>query len=176
MRRLPLPALLLLLLPTSALALDCTPFLSWNCSNQGYFDVLDGQPGEVICGVDYTGWTLHTVEVTVTEPGFYRFSGISGASSGNTVDTAIILMDDCGAGTCVDSAQGGGQVDLDTCLDAGTYTFVVASNTTASTGFMNIGLLCPSCVDVIAAGIECVYCEPVGSENESWGSVKGHFE
>jgi hypothetical protein len=51
------------------------------CADQGYFDVLNGQPGEVICGVDYTGWTLHVVEVTVTEPGWIRFSGISAAAS-----------------------------------------------------------------------------------------------
>lgn len=171
-----LALLVLLLLPTTALALDCTPFQSWTCTQQGYFDVLDGVPGEVVCGVDYTGWTLHVIDVTLIEAGYIAFAGISAASSGNIVETAILLMDDCGALTCMDSVQGNGMMQLEACLDAGTYTFVVASNTTASTAFMNIGLLCPSCADIVAGGITCVYCQPVELDGHSWGSVKSRFE
>jgi hypothetical protein len=176
MRRFAALAFLLLLLPVSASALDCTPFQSWTCVDQGYFDVLNGQPGEVICGVDYTGWTLHVIEVTVTVPGLFIFSGISAAASQVIVDTAIILMDDCAAGTCLDSAQSSGVTDLSVCLDAGTHTFVVASNTTAPTAFMNIGISCPSCVDANNWGFTCVFCQPVDNEDGTWGSMKGHFE
>ncbi len=168
--------LTLLMLPISAAALDCTPFQSWTCTQQGYFDYLDGQPGEVLCGVDYTGWTLHVIEVTVTTPGWIRFTGISASSSGVIVDTAIMLMDDCGALSCLDSVQGSHQTDLDTCLDVGVHTFVVASNTTAPTAFMNIGIVCLTCEDAVTYGFECVYCGTVGGEASPWGAVKALFE
>ncbi len=167
--------LALLLVPLSAAALDCTPFQSWTCAQQGYYDVLNGQPGEVICGVDYTGWTLHVIEVTVTNPGWIAFRGISAASSWNIVETAIILMDDCSAGTCTNSVQGMGLMQLDVCLDVGTYSFVVASNTTASTAFMNIDLQCLTCEDAVAYGLGCSLCQTVDNEDEAWGSVKARF-
>ncbi len=167
---------IVLLLPATAAALDCTPFQSWTCTQQGYYDLLDGVPGEVLCGVDYTGWTLHVVEVTVAQAGWIRFSGISASSSGNIVDTAIMLMDDCAAGTCLASVQGNHMTDLDTCLDVGTHTFVVASNTTAPTAFMNIGIMCPTCEDAGVYGFECIYCGTIDSAGSTWGSVKARFE
>lgn len=174
----PLVILLLLaalLLPTSASALDCTPFQSWTCANNGYYDLLDGQPGELLCGVDYTGWTFHVIDVTVTTPGWIRFSGISAAASWDIVETAIILMDDCGAATCLESAQSMGMTDLDLCLNVGVHTFVVASNTTAPTAFMNTGIQCLSCEDANAYGFECVYCGSVGSDRAAWGELKSRF-
>ena len=168
--------LALLLLPVTASALDCTPFQSWTCTQQGYYNVLNGAPGEVLCGVDYTGWTFHVVEVTVTEPGWKHFAGISASASMSIVDTAIILMDDCNAGTCLGSTQALGMAELDVCLGLGTFTFVVASNTTAPTAFMNIGLLCPTCEDAVAYGFECSYCGTVSSEASSWGSLKARFQ
>jgi hypothetical protein len=165
----------LLLFPVSASALDCNPFLSWTCAQQGYFDVLAGQPGEVLCGVDYTGWTFSTVEVTVTQPGFYAFQGISAAASQVIVDTAIILMDDCGAATCVSSEQSDGVTGLLVCLDVGTHTFVVASNTTASTAFMNIGFQCLTCAEALANEFDCPLCNTVKTETNTWGFMKMLF-
>jgi hypothetical protein len=116
--------LILILLPLAVSALDCTPFQSWTCDQQGYYDYLDGVPSETLCGVDYTGWTLHVVEVTVTQAGFYVFSGTSASSSWVYVDTAIMLMDDCNAGTCISSLQTDSVTHLYTCLDVGTHIFV----------------------------------------------------
>jgi len=168
--------LILMLLPVAASALDCTPFQSWTCDQQGYYDYLDGVPGEIICGVDYTGWTLHVVDVTVTQAGFYVFGGISADAAWSYVDTAIMLMDDCNAGTCLSSLQTDHMTELYTCLDAGTHTFVVASNTTVPTAFMNIGFGCYTCEDAEASGFECVHCGTVSDESSTWGSVKSMFK
>jgi len=58
--------------------------------------------------MDFTCWTLHVFEMTIATPGFYAFSGLSvydpGALPANIVDTTIMLMDACSAGTCIDSA------------------------------------------------------------------------
>ena len=181
MRLLMLMGLLLLLVPATAAALDCTPFQSWTCSSQGYYDYFAGQPGEVLCGMDFTGWTLHVVEVTIATPGFYAFSGLSaydpGAFPANIVDTTIMLMDDCVAGTCIDSAtSSSGTANLLVCLDAGTHLFVVASNTTDPDGFMNIGLNCTlTCEDAEAIEFPCVHCGTVGNETKAWGAVKERF-
>jgi len=165
----------LLLLPVSATALDCTPFQTFSCE-QGYFDVLDGQPGEVVCGVDFTGWTLHVIEINVTQAGYMAFQGISASSAGNIVATTIMMFDDCGTDTCLDSATSpDGIASLELCLDVGTYKFLVASDTTAPGAFMNIGLSCFDCADVIQWGISCVYCDPVSNEPQSWGSLKSTF-
>lgn len=165
----------LLLLPVTASALDCTPFQSWTCAQQGYFDVLDGVPGEVVCGVDYTGWTLHVVEVTVTQAGWIRFVGTSASSSMVNVATALMLMDDCAAGTCLSSTQSSGLAELDVCLDVGTHTFVVASNTTAPGAFMNIGISCQTCAQALTFGFPCPYCDPVGDAGAAWGSLKAQY-
>lgn len=179
MRHLVLATLLALtapaVLPMTASALDCTPFQTWTCTQQGYFDLLDGIPGEVVCGVDYTGWTLHVVQVNVTTAGWVRFSGISASASMTIVPTAIMLMDDCAAGSCISSAQGTGMVDLDTCLDVGAHTFVVASNTTAPTAFMNIGISCQTCAQAETFGFVCPYCDAVGDDDASWGTVKSLY-
>ena len=167
---------MLILLPVTASALDCAPFQSWTCAQQGYYDYLNGVPGEILCGVDYTGWTLHVVEVTVTQPGFYVFGGVSASSSWNIVDTAIMLMDDCNAGTCISSLQTDGVTELYACLDVGTHTFVVASNTTVATAFMNIGFGCHTCVEAEAVGFECAHCGTVSNESSTWGSVKTRFQ
>ncbi len=166
---------LALLLPATAPALDCLPFQSFDCANGNYYDVLDGQPGEVVCGVDYTGWTLHTIEVTVTTPGWYTFIAISAAASWNVVPSAVMLMDDCGAGTCLDSVTAPDQAQLEMCLDTGTHTLVVASDTTAPTAFMNIGLFCHTCEDAVAYGFECVHCGTVSAEDLRWGEIKSRF-
>jgi len=173
--------LLVILVPATAAALDCTPFLNWTCSQQGYYDYFDGQPGEILCGMDFTGWTLHVVEVTIATPGVYAFSGLSaydpGAIPPNVVDTTIMLMDDCGAGTCLDSATAsGGMATLLACLDAGPHLFAVASNTTDPDGFMNIGLNCAlTCEDAEAIEFPCVHCGTVDGETETWGAVKARF-
>lgn len=167
--------LALLLVPLSAAALDCTPFQTWTCANQGYYDLLNGQPGEVLCGVDYTGWTFHVIEVTVTEPGLVAFSAVSAASSMNIVETAVILMDDCNAGSCLDSVQTLGMAQLAVCLDVGSHRFVVASNTTAPTAFMNTGIACFTCAEAVSYGYDCVLCQTVDDETTAWGSVKARF-
>lgn len=159
----------------SAPALDCTPFQTFTCANNGYFDVLDGQPGELLCGVDYTGWTFHVIDVAVTTPGWYRFVAISASSSWNIVPSAVILMDDCGAGTCLASVQNTGTAELDMCLDVGTHQVVVASATTAPTAFMNIGLACLTCAEAETYGFECSFCGTVGSETGTWGYLKSIF-
>ncbi len=116
------------------------------------------------------------VEVTVAQPGFYIFAGISASSSWNYVDTAIILMDDCNAGTCINSIQSDGGAELYTCLDVGTHTFVVASNTTVATAFMNISFDCYTCEDAEGSGFECIHCGTVGDESSTWSSVKARFQ
>lgn len=168
-------ALVLLALPASALALDCTPFLSWDCATASYYDVLAGQPGEMLCGTDYTGWTFHAVEINVTTPGWYVMQGTSAAGTWNVVETAFILMDDCGAATCIDSAVSMGVTTLDMCLDIGTHTVIVASNTTAPTAFMNIGMACPTCAEAQTYGFECVHCGTVSTEVGGWGELKAMF-
>jgi len=168
--------LILILLPLTASALDCTPFQSWTCDQHGYNDFMNGVPGEVICGVDYTGWTLHVVEVTVTQAGFYALSAISISSAWNFVDTAVMLMDDCNAGTCISSHQTDHQTDLYTCLDVGTHTFVVASNTTAATAGIVIDFGCYTCDDAEFFGFECVHCGSVSNVNSTWGSVKAIYK
>lgn len=164
-----------LLVPAAAAALDCTPFQTFDCVNNGYYDYMNGQPGEVVCGVDYTGWTLHVIDLDITDPGFYGFSGVSAASSFNIVNTALILMDDCGAGTCLDSVQSSGMAQMTMCLDAGVHKIVVASNTTAATAVLNVGLSCFTCQDAIDYGYECVYCGSVATEQGDWGTIKSRF-
>ncbi len=163
---------LAIVLPAPASALDCTPFQSWTCSQQGYFNYLDGVPGEVICGVDYTGWTLHVVEVTVAQGGYFLFSAVTGIAFATTTNTDIMLMDDCSAGTCVSSVQGDGVTDLSVCLDAGTHTFVVASQTTLPTAIVNMGFACLTCEQAEAHGVVCSYCGTVGNDSTDWGSLK----
>ena len=172
----PLALATLLLLPVTAAALDCTPFLNWTCGSPAYFNVLNGQPGEVVCGVDYTGWTLHVVNVTVAQAGWIRFAGASASASMAYVDTAIMLMGDCAAGTCLASEQSPGLTELDVCLDVGTHTFLVASHTTAPGAFMNIGLACQTCLQAEQYGFPCPYCNAVADEGTTWGSLKARFE
>ncbi len=165
----------LFLLPATAHALDCTPFQSWTCSQAGFFDYMDGQPGEVVCGVDYTGWTLHVIELTTAQAGWVQFSGISALISGTHVTTVIMLMDDCAAGTCLASAQGPDVVDLGVCLEAGTHTFVVASQTAAPTSIMNLGAACLTCAQAQSYGIACPACDAVGDVGADWGSLKALY-
>ena len=167
---------LLLLTPLTSSALDCTPFQTWTCDQQGYFNYIDGVPGEVLCGVDYTGWTLHVVEVNITVPGFYVVAGTPGISFGVTADTAVMQMDDCSAGTCIASEQGSGVTMLYSCLDVGTHTFVVASDTTDPMAVVNMGLECMTCVEADMVEFECVHCGTVDDEESSWGSVKSQFK
>lgn len=171
----PLILAALFLLPVTAHALDCTPFQSWTCSQAGFFDYMDGQPGEVVCGVDYTGWTLHVVELTTAQAGWVQFSGISALISGTHVTTVIMLMDDCATGTCLASAQGPDVVDLGVCLEAGTHTFVVASQTDLPTSIMNIGAACLTCAQAQSYGIACPACDAVGDEGADWGSLKALY-
>jgi hypothetical protein len=166
---------ILFLVPGTALALDCTPFRSWNCAQASFFDVMDGQPGEVICGVDYTGWTLHVVEMTTAQAGWVQFAGVSALGSGVHVNTVIILMDDCAAGTCVTSAQGLSMAELGVCLEAGTHTFVVASQTAAPGAIMNISAACLTCAQTEAYGLSCPACQVVGNEDAAWGTLKTHY-
>jgi len=165
----------LFLLPASAHALDCTPFRSWTCGHASFFDYMDGQPGEVVCGVDYTGWTLHVVELTTAQAGWIQFSGISALISGTHVTTVIMLMDDCATGTCHASAQGPDMVDLGVCLEAGTHTFVVASQTAAPTSIMNIAAACLTCAQAQSYGIACPACDAVGDVGTAWGSIKTQY-
>lgn len=185
MRRLPVIAPLALfalvlatpvLLPAPAAALDCTPFLNWTCGSPGYFNTLNGQPGEILCGVDYTGWTLHVIRVTAPQAGVYVLGGASASASMVFVDTAIMLMSDCSAGTCLASVQNSGVAQLNACLDVGVHTFVVASHTTAPGAFMNVSLSCLTCAQAETAGIACSYCNAVADEATSWGSLKARFE
>lgn len=162
----------LLCLSAPAAAIDCTPFQSWTCSQQGYYNYLNGIPGEVVCGVDYTGWTLHVVDVAVTQAGWVQFSATTGVGFGTTVTTAVMLMDDCAAGTCVSSAQGNGVTDLGVCLDVGTHTFVVASQTTAPNAIVNMGVACLTCAQAESYGLVCPYCGAVGNDGAAWGSLK----
>ncbi len=169
-------ALLALVLATPAAALDCTPFLDWTCGSPSYFDVLDGQPGEVVCGVDYTGWTLHVIRVTAPQAGWYVLAGASASASMVFVDTAFMLMSDCSAGTCLASTQSSGVAQLNVCLDAGVHTFVVASHTTVPGAFMNVTLGCQTCAQAETAGFPCPYCNAVAEEGVTWGSLKARFQ
>lgn len=160
-----------------AAALDCTPMQSWTCSTHGYFAPLSGQPGEVLCGVNYTGWTLNVVEVTVTQGGWINFAATTPTGFGASALTAIMLMDDCAAGTCVSSIQSSGVAQLDACLEPGTHTFVVASNSTAPTAYLQMDIVCVSCEQAGTWGYPaCPACNPVGDEAASWGSLKARFK
>jgi len=170
---------LLLLVPASALALDCTPDFSWTCATNGYFNYLSGQPGEVVCGVDYTGWTLNVVDVTVAVGGWMSFGAIAASSPnpGTGVATAVILMDDCASGTCVTSEQSTGVTQLNVCLEPGSHTFVVASQTTAPGAVINMGLNCITCEQAESYGLgACAACGAVSIESENWGSLKSRFK
>jgi hypothetical protein len=178
MRPLILALLLLLLVPASTLALDCTPDFNWTCASNGFFDYLVGQPGEVICGVDYTGWTLNVVNVTVTTGGWVAMAAVSAASAspGTWVDSAIILMDDCGAGTCVTSTQSTGVTQLNVCVEPGVHTFIIASHTTAPGAVVNFSPACFTCEQADGNGFgPCAACGAVSTEPESWGSLKSRF-
>jgi len=165
------------LAPSPAAALDCTPQFNWTCSTHGFFNVLAGQQGGTVCGVDYTGWTLNVVNVTVAQGGWVRFVATAGTGPGATLTTKIILMDDCGAGTCVDSAQSNGVTELDACLEAGSHTYVVATNSTAPNAALNMDLVCLTCAQAESLGLTgCPACSPVGDEAASWGSLKARFQ
>ncbi len=88
-----------------------------------------------------------------------------------------MLMDDCNAGTCISSATSpDGVASLMTCLDSGTHTFVVASNTTDPTGFMNVGLDCGwTCEDAETFGFPCIHCDTVDSKTTMWGDLKAQY-
>lgn len=165
------------LAPASAAALSCSPMQSWTCSTHGFFNVLAGQQGETVCGVDYTGWTLSVVDVTVAQGGWVRFVATAGTGPGATLTTKIILMDDCGAGTCVSSAQSNSVTELDACLEAGTHTYIVATNSTAPNAVLNMDLVCLTCAQAESLGLTgCPACSPVGDEAASWGSLKAQFK
>lgn len=175
----PLFLALLLLVPASALALDCTPDFNWTCASNGFFDYLSGQPGEVICGVDYTGWTLNVVNVNVTTGGWMAMAAASASSvnPGTGVASAIILMDDCGAGTCVTSTQSTGVAQLNVCLEPGVHTFIIASHTTAPGAVVNFSPACITCAQAETYGLGlCAACGAVSTEPESWGSLKSRFK
>ena len=169
---------LLLLVPASALALDCTPDFNWTCTTNGFFNYLSGQPGEVICGVDHTGWTLNVVSVTLTTGGWVHFAAAAASGGpGTGVANAIYLMDDCGAGTCTDSAQSSGVADLIVCLEPGIHTFVVATTTTVPGAVINMGMNCLTCEQADTYGLgACAACGAVSVERESWGSLKSRFQ
>lgn len=163
--------------PAPAAALDCTPQFNWTCSTHGFFNALSGQQGGTVCGVDYTGWTLNVVNVTVAQGGWVRFLATAGTGPGATLVTKIILMDNCGAGTCVDSAQSNGVTELDACLEAGTHTYVVATNSTSPSAAINMDILCLTCAQAGTLGLTgCAACEPVSDEASSWGSFKVRFK
>ena len=169
-------ALAAALAPAPVAALNCTPQFNWNCTTHGYFNLLSGQPGEVLCGTDYTGWTFTVVNVTVTQGGWVRFLAIAGEGISVHYTTKVILMDDCGAGTCVDSAQSNGITELDSCLEAGTHTYIVATNSTAPTAAIQMDLLCLTCEQAQTIGLTgCAACDPVSDESSSWGSFKARF-
>lgn len=178
MRRVILATLLVLLLPAAALALDCTPSATWTCASNGFFNTWSGQPGEVICGVDYTGWTLKVVNVNVTTGGWVDFAATVATGPGASVATAVILMDNCAAGTCVASEQSTGVTQLDVCLEPGTHTFVVAAHTTAPNAIGNMGLMCLTCAQAETMGLTgCPACGgTVSTQEESWGSLKARFK
>lgn len=176
---LPVALLLTLLLPAASLALDCTPFQTWTCASNGYYNYLTGQPGEVLCGVDYTGWTLTVVNVTMTTGGWVDFAATAGLGPGSPVATDVMLMDDCAAGTCLAvERSSGGVTQLDVCLDVGTHTFVVATQTTAPGAAINMGLMCLTCAQAETLGLTgCPACGgAVPGESESWGSLKARFK
>lgn len=163
--------------PAPAAALSCTPMQSWTCLSHGFFNTLSGQPGEVVCGVDYTGWTLSVVNVTVTQGGWVRFVATAGQGISTHYTTKVILMDDCGAGTCVDSAQSNGLTELDSCLEAGTYTYIVATNSTAPAAVLQMDIICLTCAQGELLGLTgCAACNPVSDESSSWGSFKVRFK
>jgi len=92
---------LLVLTAPSALALDCTPFHVSTGPDQGYLDTFantPGQPGEVVCGHDFTGWTLFVIEFTVNSPGIGYLTalaqnGFTGFAGCNTVAYQQISQD-----------------------------------------------------------------------------------
>jgi hypothetical protein len=160
-----------------AAALDCTPMQSWDCTLHGYLNILTGQPGEVLCSVDYTGWTMNVVEVTITQGGWVNFTAGTSTGVGSSAQTAIMLMDDCGAGTCVSSIQSDGLVHLLSCLEPGTYTYVVASDSTSPTAYLQMDITCVSCEQAETWGYPvCPACNPVGDEAANWGSLKAQFK
>jgi hypothetical protein len=165
-------------LASPALALDCTPFQTFDCANPSYYGTINGQPGEVLCGMDFTGWTLHVIEVTVTTAGVYAVSATGGTGQfGVFLEAAILQMDDCGAGTCLDSAMvTTGAAQLTLCLDAGAYTFVAAVHGTAPTDIISTGMQCITCADALQGGFSCSYCDPIGANNPNWSSLKGRFQ
>lgn len=165
------------LTPAPAAALTCTPQFNWSCTTHGFFNYLAGQPGEVLCGTDYTGWTFTVVNVTVAQGGWLRFVATAGTGPGASLTTAVILMDDCGAGTCVDSAQSSSVTELDACLEAGTHTYVVATNSTLPNAILQMDLVCITCEQADLLGLTgCPACSPVGDEAASWGSLKALFK
>lgn len=164
------------LAPAPAAALTCTPQFNWTCTTHGFFNTLAGQPGGVLCGTDYTGWTFTVVNVTVAQGGWVRFVATAGTGPGSPLTTKIILMDDCDAGTCADSAQSGGVTELDACLEAGTHTYVVATNSTSPGAALNMDLVCLTCAQAGELGLTgCAACDPVSDEASSWGSFKARF-
>lgn len=166
----------LALAPSPAAAIDCTPQFNWTCASNGYYNYLTGQQGGTVCGVDYTGWTLTVVNVTVTQGGWLRFVATAGTGPGATLVTKIILMDDCSGDTCVDSAQSNGVTELDSCLEVGSHTYVVATQSTAPNAAINMGLMCLTCAQAQTIGLTgCAACDPVSDEASSWGSFKARF-
>ena len=165
------------LAPRPAAALDCAPQFNWNCATHGFFNYVTGQPGEVLCGTDYTGWTFTVVNVTMAQGGWVHFVATAGIGINTQITAAIIQMGDCGAGTCIDSAQSGGVTEFDACLDTGAHTFIVATNSTAPNAILNMDLMCLTCAQAETMGlVGCPACGAVGDETSSWGSLKAQFK
>jgi len=147
--------------PTPARAFDCTPIATTPCGI-AYYGLLNtgAVPGEPACGFDYTGWNFHVFEFTLTSP---SQTVIEMFGPGMPVDGDLLLFDGCLGSDCIasDTNPNDGQ-NIMVCLDVGTYYFVIASQSTATT--------------VFATGVSsCLPCDPVPTSSWDWGSLKSMF-
>lgn len=168
--------LLLFAISGGALAFDCTPIETRTCGAPDLVTTTDqgAVPGDVTCGSDYTGWDMKVYEVVVAEAGYVGFQALVQAPGGQV---AVLVYDDCAGGSCIASQQAPNLAEVLVCLEAGTYTMVVATNFAAPQPLL-VGNPCVTCTEIIQAGAEdlCPLCAPVDGEVHGWGSWKARFE
>ncbi|MBU0742036.1 hypothetical protein KKG45_02995 [bacterium] len=146
-----------------AVALDCTPLDTFLCSGNACYNYIgiDAVPGEFACGTDYTGWDFQVFDVELTAPGLASPASYTSGFDPLIPDNHLLLFEHCDLAQCIASDTSSDWMHgFSACLDTGTYTLIIASNTTAQAPIgvgMNAG---------------CVDCDPVAGETQRWGAVK----
>ena len=171
MRPLLLPSLVLLcLLAAPSAALDCSNSLA-DLVNDGTAEfnqaTVGAVPGETVCGVDYSGWDFHVYQLELTTAAYEAFQVATQDQNGSF---RLIVLQNCDPMACLlDQAGGGagpGTINAELCLQAGTYTVIVASDQVPNSVVYNVGA---------APFVYEDFCGPVSGDDSSWSTVKARY-